>query len=273
MLISDLTQEINKKKSFLCIGLDTDIKKIPKHLHSENDPIFSFNKSIIDKTNNYCVAYKLNTAFYESLGVQGWASMKKTIEYINKTFPEIFTIADAKRGDIGNTSKMYAQTFFENMNFDSVTINPYMGSDSVMPFLEFESKTAILLGLTSNNGALDIQLKKTNQDYVFAEMIRSSKEWGNEKNMMYVVGATKPQYIEKIREIIPNHFLLMPGVGAQGGNLNEICKYALNDNIGILVNSSRSIIYASSDQKFAENAAEEASRLQKQMKVILSRVK
>ena len=199
--------------------------------------------------------------------------MKRTIDYINKNFPKIFTIADAKRGDIGNTSKMYAQTFFANMNFDSVTINPYMGSDSVKPFLEFENKTSILLGLTSNSGALDIQLKKTNQDYVFIEMIKSSMNWGNEENMMYVVGATKPQYIEKIRELIPNHFLLMPGVGAQGGDLNEICKYAINDNIGVLVNSSRSIIYASQEKNFAEKAASEAIKLQGKMKIILTQEK
>jgi orotidine-5'-phosphate decarboxylase len=199
--------------------------------------------------------------------------MKRTIDYINKNFPKIFTLADAKRGDIGNTSKMYAQTFFVNMDFDSVTINPYMGSDSVKPFLEFENKTSILLGLTSNSGALDIQLKKTNQDYVFIEMIKSSMNWGNEENMMYVVGATKPQYIEKIRELIPNHFLLMPGVGAQGGDLNEICKYAINDNIGVLVNSSRSIIYASQEKNFADKAASEAIKLQGKMKIILSQEK
>ncbi len=270
MKISDLILEIKNKYSFLCIGLDTDINKIPKFLLNEEDPIFSFNKSIIDNTNPYCVAYKLNTAFYESLGTSGWVSMKRTINYINKNFPKIFTIADAKRGDIGNTSKMYAQTFFGNMNFDSVTINPYMGSDSVKPFLEFENKTSILLGLTSNIGASDIQLKKTNQDYIFIEMIKSSMNWGNEDNMMYVVGATKPQYIEKIRELIPNHFLLMPGVGAQGGDLNEICKYAINDNVGVLVNSSRSIIYASQEKNFADKAATEAIKLQGKMKKILT---
>tara|TARA_X000000368_G_scaffold32372_1_gene23902 strand:+ start:855 stop:1688 length:834 start_codon:yes stop_codon:yes gene_type:complete len=270
MKLSDLILEIKNKDSFLCIGLDTDINKIPKFLLKEEDPIFLFNKSIIDKTNPYCVAYKINTAFYESLGTSGWVSMKRTIDYINKNFPEIFTIADAKRGDIGNTSKMYAQTFFGNMNFDSVTINPYMGSDSVKPFLEFENKISILLGLTSNIGALDIQLKKANKDYVFIEMIKSSMIWGNEDNMMYVVGATKPQYIEKIRKLIPSHFLLIPGVGAQGGDLNEICKYAMNDNIGILVNSSRSIIYASNDKNFDHSAANESIKLQKQMKIILS---
>ena len=273
MKLSDLIFQIKNKDSFLCIGLDTDINKIPKFLLNEEDPIFSFNKSIIDKTNPYCVAYKINTAFYESLGTKGWVSMKRTIDYINKNFPEIFTIADAKRGDIGNTSKMYAQAFFGNMNFDSVTINPYMGSDSVKPFLEFKNKISILLGLTSNIGALDIQLKKTNKDYVFIEMIKSSMIWGNEDNMMYVVGATKPQYIEKIRKLIPNHFLLIPGVGTQGGDLNEICKYALNDNIGILVNSSRSIIYASNDENFADEAVIEAINLQEKMKIILAQEK
>lgn len=273
MKLSDLILEIKNKDSFLCIGLDTDINKIPEFLLREEDPIFSFNKSIIDSTNPYCVAYKLNTAFYESLGTIGWVSMKKTIDYINNNFPKMFTIADAKRGDIGNTSKMYAQTFFGNMNFDSVTINPYMGSDSVKPFLEFENKTSILLGLTSNTGASDIQLKKTNKDYVFIEMIKSSMSWGNEENMMYVVGATKPQYIEKIRELIPNHFLLMPGVGAQGGDLNEICKYAINDNVGVLVNSSRSIIYASQEKNFADKAASEAIKFQEKMKIILTEEK
>ena len=270
MNLENLIFQIKNKESFLCIGLDTDINKIPKHLLNYKDPIFKFNKSIIDQTNKYCVAYKINTAFYESLGIKGWESMKKTIDYINSISPEIFTIADAKRGDIGNTSKMYAKTFFSNMNFDSITINPYMGSDSIKPFLEFNNKFAILLGLTSNIGAKDIQLKNTKEDFVFIDMIKSSMEMGDEKNMMYVVGATKPEYIKKIRSIIPNHFLLMPGIGAQGGDLNQICKYALNDNIGIIVNSSRSIIYASHDEQFALAAADQAITLQNQMKKILS---
>ena len=210
MKLEDLIIQIKNKDSFLCIGLDTDINKIPECLLNEDDPIFSFNKSIIDHTNKYCVAYKINTAFYESLGAKGWVSMKKTVDYINNKFPEILTIADAKRGDIGNTSKMYAQSFFEEMNFDSLTINPYMGSDSVKPFLEFENRIAILLGLTSNIGANDIQLKTTtNDDFIFIEMIKSSKAWGDENNMMYVVGATKPKYIERIRSVIPDHFLLI----------------------------------------------------------------
>ena len=270
MKLENLIYQIKNKDSFLCIGLDSDINKIPKYLLNEDDPIFSFNKSIIDHTNKYCVAYKINTAFYESHGVKV-GNHEKTIDYINDNHPEIFTIADAKRGDIGNTSKMYAQSFFTEMNFDSVTINPYMGSDSVKPFLEFENRIAILLGLTSNTGANDIQLKTTNNDdFIFMEMIKSSKNWGDKNNMMYVVGATKPGHIEKIRSIIPDHFLLMPGVGAQGGDLNEICKYALNDNIGIIVNSSRSIIYASDSETYASAAAEEAMILQNKMKVILS---
>jgi len=270
MKLDDLIVQIKNKDSFLCVGLDTDINKIPKFLLDEDDPVFSFNKSIIDHTNKYCIAYKINTAFYESLGTKGWTSMKKTIDYLNANYPEIFTIADAKRGDIGNTSKMYAETFFRNMNFDSVTINPYMGSDSVTPFLEFENKISILLGLTSNKGANDIQLKNTEKGLVFMEMIKSSKVWGNKNNMMYVVGATKPDYISKIRSIIPDHFLLMPGVGAQGGDLDEICKYALNDNIGVIVNSSRSIIYASNDEGFALAAADKAMNLQNKMRLILS---
>tara|TARA_Y100000991_G_scaffold213932_1_gene200562 strand:+ start:27173 stop:27994 length:822 start_codon:yes stop_codon:yes gene_type:complete len=270
MKIKDLIFQIKNKRSFLCIGLDTDINRIPKFILNKEDPIFFFNKSIIDKTHKYCVAYKLNTAFYESLGTLGWVSMKKTIDYINKNFPEIFTIADAKRGDIGNTSMMYAKAFFENMNFDSITVNPYMGSDCVKPFLEFKDKISILLGLTSNPGASDIQLKKTNNDYIFTEMIKSSVSWGNNENMMYVVGATKPQFIEKIRKIIPHHFLLIPGVGAQGGDLNKICKYAVNDNIGLIINSSRSIIYSSNNEDFADAAAKISESLQKQMKVIIS---
>jgi len=270
MKLEDLIIQIKNKNSFLCIGLDTDINKIPKFLLREDDPIFSFNKSIIDYTYKHCIAYKINTAFYESHGIEGWTSMKKTIDYINDNYPEIFTIADAKRGDIGNTSKMYAQSFFREMNFDSVTINPYMGSDSVKPFLEFKNKISILLGLTSNIGAKDIQLKTSNNDFIFMEMIKSSKFWGDANNMMYVVGATKSEYIQKIRSEIPNHFLLIPGIGAQGGDLKEVCKHALNDNVGIIVNSSRSIIYASSQDDYAIAAANQAVILQEQMSSILS---
>ena len=271
MKLEDLIIQIKNKNSFLCVGLDTDVNKIPKFLLNEDDPIFSFNKSIIDHTNKHSVAYKINPAFYESHGVNGWESMKKTIDYINDNHPEIFTIADAKRGDIGNTSKMYAQSFFSKMNFDSVTINPYMGSDSIKPFLQFENRFAILLGLTSNTGANDIQLKTTNNDdFIFMEMIKSSKKWGDKNNMMYVVGATKIDFIQKIRSEIPNHFLLIPGVGAQGGDLKDVCKHALNDNIGIIVNSSRSIIYASADNDFAIAAANQAIILQIQMSAILA---
>ena len=268
MKLEDLIIQIKNKNSFLCVGLDTDIDKIPKFLLNEDDPIFSFNKSIIDHTNKYCVAYKINTAFYESRGVKGWESMRKTIDYINDNHPEIFTIADAKRGDIGNTSKMYAQSFFTEMNFDSLTINPYMGSDSVKPFLEFKNKISILLGLTSNIGAEDIQLKTSNGDFIFMEMIKSSKLWGDHNNI--VVGATKTDFINKIRSEIPDHFLLIPGIGAQGGDLIEVCKYALNDKIGIIVNSSRSIIYASTEDDFATAAANQAMMLQAQMSAILS---
>ena len=272
MKLEDLIIQIKNKNSFLCVGLDSDVNKIPKFLLNEDDPIFSFNKSIIDHTNKHCVAYKINTAFYESQGVKGWISMKKTIDYINNHYAEIFTIADAKRGDIGNTSKMYAQSFFSKMNFDSVTINPYMGSDSIKPFLQFENRFAILLGLTSNTGANDIQLKTTNNDdFIFMEMIKSSKKWGDKNNMMYVVGATKIDFIQKIRSEIPNHFLLIPGVGAQGGDLKDVCKHALNDNIGIIVNSSRSIIYASADKDFAIAAGNQARILQFQMSAILAK--
>ena len=271
MKLEDLIIQIKNKNSFLCVGLDTDVNKIPKFLLNEDDPIFSFNKSIIDHTNKHCVAYKINTAFYESQGVKGWISLEKTIDYVNNHYPEIFTIADAKRGDIGNTSKMYAQSFFSKMNFDSVTINPYMGSDSIKPFLQFENRFAILLGLTSNTGANDIQLKTTNNDdFIFMEMIKSSKKWGDKNNMMYVVGATKIDFIQKIRSEIPNHFLLIPGVGAQGGDLKDVCKHALNENIGIIVNSSRSIIYASADNDFAIAAANQAIILQIQMSAILA---
>ena len=264
----DLVHQIKSKRSFLCIGLDTDIKKIPTHLLELEDPIFEFNKQIIDATKDLCVAYKPNIAFYESLGVSGWVSLQKTLDYIPKN---IFTIADAKRGDIGNTSNMYARAFFEKMNFDSVTVAPYMGSDSVTPFLEFKDKWAIVLVLTSNKGGLDFQkIENENGKQLFKQVLETSQNWGTDKNMMYVVGATRAEQLSEIRVIIPNHFLLVPGVGAQGGSVEEVAKYGMNTDCGLLVNSSRGIIYASSDIDFAEKAREEAEKLQHKMDILLS---
>jgi orotidine-5'-phosphate decarboxylase len=264
----DLVHQIKSKRSFLCIGLDTDIKKIPTHLLELEDPIFEFNKQIIDATKDLCVAYKPNIAFYESLGVSGWVSLQKTLDYIPKN---IFTIADAKRGDIGNTSNMYARAFFEKMNFDSVTVAPYMGSDSVTPFLEFKDKWAIVLALTSNKGGLDFQkIENKNGKQLFEQVLETSQNWGTDKNMMYVVGATRAEQLSEIRAIIPNHFLLVPGVGAQGGSVEEVAKYGMNADCGLLVNSSRGIIYASSDIDFAEKAREEAEKLQHKMDILLS---
>ena len=264
----DLVHQIKSKRSFLCIGLDTDIKKIPAHLLELEDPIFEFNKQIIDATKDLCVAYKPNIAFYEILGVSGWVSLQKTLDYIPKN---IFTIADAKRGDIGNTSNMYARAFFEKMNFDSVTITPYMGSDSVTPFLEFKDKWAIVLALTSNKGGLDFQkIENKNGKQLFEQVLETSQNWGTDKNMMYVVGATRAEQFSEIRAIIPNHFLLVPGVGAQGGSVEEVAKYGMNADCGLLVNSSRGIIYASSDIDFAEKAREEAEKLQHKMDILLS---
>ena len=260
--------QIKSKKSFLCIGLDTDINKIPKHLLDLDDPIFEFNKEIINATKDLCVAYKPNIAFYESMGVSGWNSLQKTLDYIPDN---IFIIADAKRGDIGNTSKMYAKEFFENLNVDAVTVSPYMGSDSVTPFLEFDDKWVILLSLTSNIGSLDFQNTK-NEDgkQLFEQVLETSQKWGTNKNMMYVVGATRSKQISEVREIIPNHFLLVPGVGAQGGSIEEVAKYGMNDECGLLVNSSRGIIYASTEVDFAEKAREEAQKLQFKMDILLS---
>ena len=264
-----IVNQIKSKRTFLCIGLDVDLNKIPKFLLKQEDPIFSFNKSIIDSTNKHCIAYKLNIAFYEAFGVKGWKSLEKTINYINEHHPEIFTIADAKRGDIGNTSKMYAKSFFEELNFDSITVNPYMGKDSVEPFLEYQDKNTIMLGLTSNEGASDLQLKTTSDNYVFMDLIKASKSWVNSKNLMYVVGATKIKYLEEIIKIVPDNFLLIPGIGAQGGNLKEVCEKTINNSIGIIINSSRSIIYASNDQSFSKAAEKEAIILKNQMEEIL----
>ena len=264
----ELVRQIKSKRSFLCIGLDTDIKKIPTHLLELEDPIFEFNKQIIDATKDLCVAYKPNIAFYESLGVSGWISLQKTLDYIPNN---IFTIADAKRGDIGNTSSMYARAFFENMSFDSITVAPYMGSDSVTPFLEYKDKWAIVLSLTSNKGGLDFQkIKGENGKQLFEQVLETSQNWGTDKNMMYVVGATRSEQLSEIRKIIPNHFLLVPGVGAQGGSVEDVAKYGMNDDCGLLVNSSRGIIYASSDIDFAEKAREGAEKLQHKMDILLS---
>lgn len=270
MTTKELVSQINLKKSFLCIGLDVDLNKIPKHLLTEEDPIFEFNKAIIDATQHLCVAYKPNTAFYEAYGIKGWQSLEKTINYINKNYPEIFTIADAKRGDIGNTSTMYAKAFFEDLAFDSVTVAPYMGKDSVEPFLNFKNKHTILLALTSNEGAFDFQTKKTDNTELYKEVLETSKKWINSENLMYVVGATKAEYFKEIRKIIPESFLLVPGIGAQGGNLNEVCKYGLTKNIGLLVNSSRGVIYASNNKDFASAAKQKAKELQLQMESILN---
>ena len=271
MTTSQLVQQIKKKKSFLCIGLDVDLNKIPKHLLKEDDPIFAFNKAIIDATHHLCVAYKPNTAFYEAYGIKGWQALEKTIQYINEKHPEIFTIADAKRGDIGNTSTMYAKAFFEDLAFDSVTVAPYMGKDSVEPFLAFENKHTILLALTSNQGAFDFQTKEIEGKEVYKHVLETSKSWKNSENLMYVVGATKAEYLADIRNIIPDSFLLVPGVGAQGGNLQDVCKYGMNDSVGLLINSSRGIIYATSNENFAHAAASKAKELQSEMQLILTK--
>ena len=267
MTKQELFNQIIKKESFLCVGLDADLEKIPGHLLELDDPIFEFNKQIIDATKDYCVAYKPNLAFYESLGVKGWESLQKTMEYIPS---DIFTIADAKRGDIGNTSRMYAKTFFEYFNFDSVTVAPYMGNDSVSPFLEFSNKWVILLAATSNVGGLDFQYKKVEGGKrVFEEVLEKSLEWGNEENLMYVVGATRAEMLSDVRAIVPDAFLLVPGVGAQGGSLEEVVKYGMNDTCGLLVNSSRGIIYAGSGNDFASAAGKKSKELQSQMAIQL----
>jgi len=261
-----LINEIFTKKSFLCVGLDTDINKIPEHLKKEEDPIFAFNKAIIDATAPYCVAYKPNLAFYECYGLKGMIAFEKTIKYLKENHPNHFIIADAKRGDIGNTSKMYAQTFFEEYNLDSVTVAPYMGEDSVKPFLEYDGKWVILLALTSNKGSHDFQLTEDQQgERLFEKVLKKSQEWGTTENLMYVVGATQGKMFEDIRRIAPNHFLLVPGVGAQGGSLQEVCKYGMTKDCGLLVNSSRGIIYASKDEDFAEIAGQKAKELQLEM--------
>ncbi|HEY0743254.1 MAG TPA: orotidine-5'-phosphate decarboxylase [Chryseosolibacter sp.] len=264
MTASQLFAEIQKKQSYLCVGLDTDLEKIPTHLRSEKDPIFQFNKEIIDATHKYAVAYKPNVAFYEALGPRGWESLQKTLEYIPR---DIFTIADAKRGDIGNTSSLYARAFFKQMNFDSVTVAPYMGEDSVKPFLGFKDKWVILLAHTSNAGALDFQLieSKTTGRRLYEEVILKSKAWGTRDQLMYVVGATQTERIESIRKLIPEYFFLVPGIGAQGGDLEQVSKYGMNKQCGLLVNSARAIIYASSNKDFASVAGKEAQKVQQEM--------
>jgi orotidine-5'-phosphate decarboxylase len=269
MTTQKLEEQIRLKKSFLCIGLDVDLNKIPKHLLAAEDPIFEFNKAIIDATHHLCVSYKPNTAFYEAYGLKGWKSLEKTIQYLNTNYPEIYTIADAKRGDIGNTSTMYAKAFLEDLAFDSVTVAPYMGKDSVEPFLAFKDKHTIMLALTSNQGAFDFQTLDVNGTELYKKVLETSKSWENSENLMYVVGATKAEYFKEIRKIVPNSFLLVPGVGAQGGNLQDVCKYGLSENIGLLINSSRGIIYAGNDENFAQLAALKAKELQEQMKEIL----
>jgi len=272
MTKQELFENIQRKKSFLCVGLDTDVNKIPEHLFDESEePIFAFNKAIIDATADLCVAYKPNLAFYESLGLEGWEVLERTVEYIHENYPDQFIIADAKRGDIGNTSAMYARTFFGNMDFDSVTVAPYMGEDSVTPFLTYEGKWVTLLALTSNKGAFDFQFMKDAEtgERLFEKVLKTSLNWGTDENMMYVVGATKAEMLTDIRTIIPEHFLLVPGVGAQGGSLEEVAKYGLNSTCGLLVNSSRQIIYASSEMDYAKAARLEAEKVQLEMEKIL----
>ncbi|GMN07341.1 orotidine-5'-phosphate decarboxylase [Croceitalea sp. MTPC5] len=272
MKIQELVAQIRRKKSFLCVGLDTDLDKIPKHLLQEEDPIFSFNKAIIDATQEFCVAYKPNIAFYEAYGLKGWKSLEKTIDYLNENYPEQFTIADAKRGDIGNTSTRYAKAFFEALNFDSLTIAPYMGKDSVEPFLAFEDKHTILLALTSNQGAFDFQTQKVNENELYKEVLKVSKTYDHSERLMYVVGATKAEYLKEVREIVPNSFLLVPGVGAQGGNLQDVCKYGMTNEVGLLINSSRGIIYASTAPDFAIAAGEKAMAIQNEMQLELNKI-
>jgi len=262
-------EQIKAKKSFLCVGLDSDYEKLPKHLLTHESPVFEFNRQIIDATAEYSIAYKPNLAFYESLGLQGWQALEKTVEYIRINYPDIFIIADAKRGDIGNTSKLYAKAFFENMNFDAVTVAPYMGEDSVKPFLSYNSKWVILLALTSNKGADDFQYFKENDTRLFEKVLKKSQDWADKENMMYVVGATRAEMLTDIRKIVPNHFLLVPGVGAQGGSLQEVAKYGMNNNCGLIVNSSRAIIFADNTENFANIAEQKAKEVQIEMEMLL----
>lgn len=270
MTSQDIFNQIKIKKSFLCVGLDSEFDKIPACLKQTNDPVYAFNKAIVDATAKYTIAYKPNLAFYESLGISGWQSLEKTVKYIKESYPEIFIIADAKRGDIGNTSKMYAQAFFEKLPFDAVTVAPYMGEDSVSPFLSYPGKFVILLALTSNKGANDFQfLTNPEGEKLFENVLNTSQKWATADQMMYVVGATRAEMLTDVRKLVPNHFLLVPGVGAQGGSLSEVAKYGLNKQCGLIVNSSRAIIFADSTEKFAERAEEEAQKVQIEMESLL----
>ncbi len=281
----ELIEQIHEKRTFLCVGLDTDLKKIPQHLLKQDDPIFAFNRAIIDATAPYCVSYKPNLAFYEAFGIKGLIAFEKTIKYLKENYPKHFIIADAKRGDIGNTSAMYARTFFEEYDVDSLTVAPYMGEDSVTPFLGYEGKWVILLALTSNKGSQDFQLTPLHTPLVgrwgpgnfkgerlFEKVLKTSQQWGTDENMMYVVGATQGKMFQTVREIVPHHFLLVPGVGAQGGSLQEVCEYGMNSDCGLLVNSSRGIIYASNGEDFAQVAASKARELQQQMSDELKKI-
>lgn len=269
MTLKELRQQIVEKRSFLCIGLDVDLEKIPESLLQEEDPIFAFNKAIIDYTHHLAVAYKPNTAFYEAYGLKGWQALQKTVEYLNKNYPEILIIADAKRGDIGNTSTRYAKAFYEQMNCDALTVAPYMGRDSVEPFLAFEDKFTIMLGLTSNPGSKDFQMLTSESEIVFEKVLKTALTWKNSQNLMFVIGATQPEYFKKVRDIAPDNFLLVPGVGAQGGDLKGLCEFGFTKDCGLLVNSSRGIIYASRNNDFAEAAAIKAEELRAQMEEVM----
>ena len=269
MKISSLIEQIKLKKSYLCVGIDPDLEKIPKHIVNQKDPIYTFSKSIIDSTVKFAVAFKFNIAFFEAYGIDGLVSLERLIEYVNKQYPDVFTIADAKRGDIGNSSSRYAIAFFEKFSFDSITVSPYMGRDSIEPFLSFENRHTIILALTSNSGAMDFQFISSEGKKVYEHVIVESQKWKGNENIMYVIGATKAIHLENVRKLIPNSFLLIPGVGKQGGSLEEVSTLGLNKNIGILVNSSRAIIYASNKGDFAEKAAAEAKNLQVRMELIL----
>lgn len=272
MTREQLFEQIQKKQSFLCVGLDSNIEKIPQHLLEEDDPIYAFNKAIVDATAPYCIAYKPNLAFYEASGMEGWLAFKKTVAYIKQRYPEMFLIADAKRGDIGNTSEMYARSFFDQLKLDAVTVAPYMGEDSVKPFLIYPENWVILLALTSNKGSQDFQfMEDQSGERLFEKVLRTSQNWANSSQMMYVVGATQGKLFEDVRKIVPDHFLLVPGVGAQGGSLEEVCKYGMNSQCGLLVNSSRAIIYADNGQNYANAARQEAEKLQIEMKQMLGK--